>query len=157
MDRLHCFIRAREPGDDAHLVLLAEEVFRPLAEASGHSERYASGQFLDLLASAEIFVAHSAAEGGEAAGFVALEDGGDSLVVRSLCVAPAYEAQGVAHQLLDWSEGLAYGRGRGRLLATVAAGDERSLRLFHSHAFESQRPAPGAAVSTLQKRLAQQL
>jgi GNAT superfamily N-acetyltransferase len=157
MDRLHCFIRAREPGDDAHLMLLAEEVFRPLAEASGHSERYASSQFLDLLESAEIFVAHSAAESGEVAGFVALEDEGDSLVVRSLCVAPAYEAQGVAHQLLDWSEGLAYGRVRGRLLATVAAGDERSLRLFHSHAFESRRPAPGAVVSTLQKRLAQRL
>ena len=155
MDRLHCFIRSREPGDDAHLVLLAEEVFRPLAAASGHSERYASSQFLDLLERAEVFVAHSAAAGGEAAGFVALEDEDDSLVVRCLCVAPAYEAQGVAHQLLDWSEGLAYGRGSGRLLATVAAGDERSLRLFHSHAFESQ-PAAGEGVSTLQKRLAQQ-
>ena len=77
-------------------------------------------------------------------------------MVRCLCVAPAYEARGVAHQLLDWSEGLAYGRGRGRLLATVAAGDERSLRLFHSHAFESQ-PSAAEGVSVLQKRLAQQL
>jgi GNAT superfamily N-acetyltransferase len=155
MDRLHCFIRAREPADDALLVLLAEEVFRPLAEASGHSERYASSQFLDLLERAEVFVAHSAVEGGETAGFVALEDEGDGLAVRCLCVAPAYEAQGVAHQLLDWTEGLAYGRGRGRLLATVAAGDQRSLRLFRSHAFESQ-PARDEGVSTVQKRLAQQ-
>jgi GNAT superfamily N-acetyltransferase len=156
MDRLHCFIRAREPEDDARLVLLAEEVFRPLAEASGHPEHYASSQFLDLLESAEVFVAHGAPEKGEVTGFVALEDEGDGLAVRCLCVAPAYEAQGVAHQLLDWAEGLAYGRGRAWLRANVAAGDERSRRLFHGHAYESLPAAPERDVRTLQKRLAQQ-
>jgi GNAT superfamily N-acetyltransferase len=155
MDRLHCFIRAREPRDDVRLTLLAEEVFRPLALAGGHPERYDSSRFLDLLESAEVFVAHARAEGGQVAGFVALEDEGDGLAVRCLCVAPAYEAQGVAHQLLDWTEGLAYGRGRGKLLTTVAAGDERSLRLFRSHAWESLAGAPDRDACTLQKRLAE--
>jgi len=155
MDRLHCFIRAREPGDDVRLTLLAEEVFRLLAEAGGHPERYASSQFLDLLERAELFVAHAGDEGGEVAGFVALEDEGDGLAVRCLCVAPAYEAQGVAHQLLDWTEGLAYGRGRGRLLTVVAAGDERSLRLFRSHAYESLAERSDRDVLALQKRLAE--
>jgi len=156
MDRLHCFIRAREPGDDISLTLLAEEVFRLLAQASGHPERYASSQFLDLLERAEIFVAHADDVGGEVAGFVALEDEGDGLAVRCLCVAPACEAQGVAHQLLDWTEGLAYGRGRSTLLTTVAAGDQRSLRLFRSHAWESLTAGSDRDACALQKRLAEQ-
>jgi GNAT superfamily N-acetyltransferase len=155
MDRLHCFIRARELGDDVRLTLLAEEVFGLLARASGHPERYASSQFLDLLERAEVFVAQAGDEGGEVAGFVAVEDEADGLAVRCLCVAPAYEAQGVAHQLLDWTEGLAYGRRRSRLLTTVAAGDERSLRLFRSHAYETLTERPDRDARTLQKRLAE--
>ena len=154
MERLRCTIRARQASDDKLLVLLAEEVLRPLAEAGGHAERYHADEFLDLLARADVYVARTTDEAAELAGFVASEADGEALVVRCLCVAPAHEAQGVAHQLLDWTEGLAYGRGTSTLRTVLPRGDERARRLFQSHAYEALAPEAGADVIVLRKQLA---
>lgn len=154
MERLRCHVRVREASDDKLLVLLAEEVFRPLAEARGHAERFHADQFLDLLERAEVYVADARGQAGEVAGFVALEEDGGTLAVRCLCVAPAHEAQGVAHQLLDWTEGLAYGRGAVALQTVLPKDDGHSRRLFQSHAYEVLPATAGSDVTLLCKRLA---
>src|SRR5512144_1185615 len=99
------------PGDESVLFLLAEQNLRPLASQSGHPERYHPDELMDLLHAAEVFIAEA---DDEVAGYVAVEDDAGDLVVRCLCVSPAHEAQAVAHQLLDWVEGVAFSRGARR-------------------------------------------
>lgn len=141
MERLQCEIRLMRPGEESVLFLLAEQSLRPLAWQSGHPERYHPDQLLALLRAAEVFIAQA---DDEVAGYVAVEDDAGDLVVRCLCVSPAHEAQAVAHQLLDWVEGVAFNRGARRVEAFVPAEDEASLHLYRRHDFsgvpESERP-----------------
>lgn len=150
MDRLRCDIRAAAPDDRGKLTLLAEETLHPLAEGAGHPERYHASDLLDLLDRADVYVAEA---GDEAAGFVAVEDDGDDLAVRCVCIHPAYEARGVAHQLLDWVEGVAVARGRTRLTAYVPAADHLSLHLYRGHEYSAQPADEDAEMLVLQKRL----
>jgi len=129
------------PGDESVLYLLAEQNLRPLASQSGHPERYHPDELLHLLRDAEVFIAEA---DDEVAGYVAVEDDAGDLVVRCLCVNPAHEARAVAHQLLDWVEGVAFNRGARRVEAFVPADDAASRHLFQHHDFsgvpESDRP-----------------
>ena len=150
MDRLKCDIRAAAPDDRGMLTLLAEETLHPLAEGAGHPERYHAAELLELLGRADVYVAEA---GDEAAGFVAVEDDGDDLAVRCVCVHPAYEARGVAHQLLDWAEGIAVDRRRTRLTAYVPVADHPSLRLYRGHDFVARPADEDADMVVLQKRL----
>ena len=147
MDRIKCEIRAVRDDDRSMLVLLAEETLHPLAEGAGHPERYCAADVVELLARADVFVAENATE---PAGFVALEAEDDALAVRCICVHPAFEARGVANQLLDWAEGLAIDRRLDRMTALVPAADGPSLRLYRGHGFVA---AGGDEVLTLEKRL----
>ena len=139
MERVKCSVRSAQESDRGMLVLLAEETLHPLAEGSGHPERYRTADLLTLLERADVYVAEA---GGETAGFLAVEGEGDALVLRCLCVGPAFEARGVANQLVDWAEGLAIDRGMARLRAVVPAADNPSLRLYRGHDF-SGSTAPG--------------
>ena len=150
MDRVKCDIRAAAHDDRGMLILLSEETLLPLAEGAGHPERYHTPELLDLLDHADVFVAES---GAETAGFVAVEDEDDGLAVRCLCVHPAFEARGVANQLLDWAEGLAVDRRRARLTAFVPASDNPSLRLYRRHEFVPQPAEDDAEMVVLEKRL----
>ncbi|MBE0528062.1 MAG: GNAT family N-acetyltransferase, partial [Thermoleophilia bacterium] len=104
MERIKCEIRAADQNDRGMLVLLAEETLHPLAEGAGHPERYHTGEVVNLIERADVYVA---AAGGEPAGFVALATDEDALAVRCICVNPGFEGRGVGNQLLDWAEGLA--------------------------------------------------
>ena len=73
--------------------------------------------------------------GEETGGFVAVETDDDAYAVRCICVNPAFEARGVANQLLDWVEGLADHRQLARLVARVPESDAPSLRLYRGHGF----------------------
>jgi ribosomal protein S18 acetylase RimI-like enzyme len=150
VERLHCEIRVMRPGDESVLLLLAEQNLRPLASRSGHPERYHTDEVLYLLRDAEVFIA---AADDEVAGYVAVEDEAGDLVVRCLCVSPAHEAQAVAHQLLDWVEGLAFNRGARRLEAFVPAGDEASLHLYRRHDFSGVPDNERAELIVMEKRL----
>jgi len=132
MERVRCQIRTAREDDLGMLMLLAEETLHPLAEGSGHPERYSSAELLALLDRADVFVAEAE---GEAAGFVAVETEDDALAFRCMCVSPAFEARGVANQLVDWAEGLAVNRRLRRLTAFVPAADHPSLHLYRGHAF----------------------
>jgi len=148
MERVKCEIREADHKDREMLVLLAEETLHPLAEGAGHAERYRTGDVVDLLERADAYVATA---GGEPAGFVALEAAEDALAVRCICVNPAFEARGVANQLLDWAEGLAIDRRLSRLVAHVPAADGPSLHLYRGHGFIGEDA--GAEMLALQKRL----
>jgi ribosomal protein S18 acetylase RimI-like enzyme len=151
VDRVKCDIRDARDDDRGMLTLLAGETLQPLAEGAGHPERYNAAELLELLDRADVYVAVT---GAETVGFVAVEEAGDDLAVRCLCVHPNYEARGVANQLLDWAEGLAVDRRRRRLTAYVPAADQPSLHLYRRHEF-AVRPAPGGEMLELEKRLPQ--
>ena len=150
MERLQCEIRVMRPGDESVLLLLAEQNLRPLAWQSGHPERYHTDEVLYLLRDAEVFIA---AADDEVAGYVAVEDEAGDLVVRCLCVSPAHEAQAVAHQLLEWVEGLAFSRGARRLEVFVPAEDEASLHLYRRHEFSRATDTERAELIVMEKRL----
>jgi len=152
MQRIKCDIRAAREADRSMLVLLAEETLHPLADGSGHPERYHTRELVELLGRADVYVAEAR---DEPAGFVALETEQDALTVRCICVSPAFEAQGVANQLLDWAEGLAIDRRLVRLVAHVPEDDAPSLHLYRGHGFGAkgtgtedrltlEKPLPGS-------------
>lgn len=138
MERMKCSVRNQRDDDRGMLVLLAEETLHPLAEGSGHPERYHADDLLKLLDRADVYVAEAE---GETAGFVAVEAEDDALTLRCVCVSPAFEARGVANQLVDWAEGLAIDHRLGRLRARVPEGDNPSLHLYRGHGF-SASPDP---------------
>jgi len=150
MDRMKCSVREGAPSDKGMLVLLAEETLHPLAEGSGHPEKYHTDELLGLLDRADVFVAEG---GGEVAGFVALETMGDALAVRCMCVGPAFEARGVANQLVDWAEGVAIDRRLSRLTVLVPAGDHPSQRLYRGHDFVPAVGGDEPDILLLEKRL----
>jgi ribosomal protein S18 acetylase RimI-like enzyme len=148
MDRVKCEIREAVLDDHGMLVLLAEETLHPLAEYSGHPERYHTGDVVGLLGRADVFVAQC---GDETGGFVAVETEADACAVRCICVNPGFEARGVANQLLDWVEGLAIERRLSRVVALVPRSDMPSLHLYRGHGFVSSDDA--AEMLALEKRL----
>jgi ribosomal protein S18 acetylase RimI-like enzyme len=135
MERIKCEIRKASTDDHGMLMLLAEETLHPLAEGSGHPERYHAEDVAGLLDRADVFVAQC---GDEPGGFVAVETDGDACAVRCICVNPWFEARGVANQLLDWVEGLAIERRLARLVAVVPESDAPSLRLYRRHGFSGR-------------------
>ena len=85
--------------------------------------------------------------------FVAVEEEGDALAVRCVCVSPAFEARGVANQLVDRAEGLAIDHRLRRLTALVPAGDHPSLRLYRGHDFVPAASPAQPDMLQLEKRL----
>ena len=150
MDRVACEIRTMREDERSLLFLMAEEVLKPLADGSGHTELYRGGDMVGLLESAEVFVA---AHGDEPAGFVAVHGDPPALLVDCLCVGPAHEDETVAHQLMNWVEGLAFNRRLTRLEALVPDADQRSQDLFRGHEFVRQSMTDKPGMVILQKRL----
>ena len=151
MQRIKCEIREAGHDDRSLLVLLAEETLHPLAAGAGHPEKYHTGDVVSLLDRAEVFVAQC---DGEAGGFVAVETADDECAVRCICVNPAFEARGVANQLLDWVEGLAIERRLARLVAFVPESDGPSLHLYRAHGFIGR--VDEGDLLALEKRLPEQ-
>ncbi len=150
MTRVKVEIRAMRSGDESLLLYLAQETLQRLAAGFGHPELYRPGELLELLATAEVYVAES---GSEIAGFVAVEHDAEALDVRCLCVSPAHEAQAVAHQLVAWVEGVACAASVGRLRAFVPAADEPSRHLYRGHEFVPRPVAGRPDLVALEKRL----
>lgn len=132
MEPLKCEIRAMTDEDRAAVFYLGEEVLRLLAEAAGHPERFATDDLMDLLETAEVVVADRA---GEIIGYTAMESEAGALVVRSVSVSPAHEAQHVAHQLLAWVEGVGFDRGIECIRARLPRDDTRSAELYTRRGF----------------------
>jgi ribosomal protein S18 acetylase RimI-like enzyme len=68
---------------------------------------------------------------GHAAGYMAVREDGQALVVDRIVVAPADQGRHVGHRLLDWAEG--YGSSRGMERVRIpAAGSDRRAREFYT-------------------------
>jgi len=150
MTRLKVEIRPMRSGDEGQVFFLGEETLRPLAAAAGHPERFDEDRLLGLLGEASVFVAEA---DGELAGFVAVEREPEVVAVRCLCVSPAHEAEQVAHQLVEWVEGLAFSERAARLRAFVPAADTRSRHLYEAHAFAAMPAGEPPELVVLEKRL----
>jgi len=148
MERLKCQIRAKRASEDSMLVLLAAENLRPLAETRGRGADYRDADVVTLLRSAEVFVAECE---GNIAGCIAVSETRPDLIIELVCVSPAHEARGVAHQLLDWVEGLAFNRQAARMTVLVPTDDHRALHFYRGRAFV---PVPSTGdMIVLEKRL----
>ena len=152
MEILKVTIREATADDRSMLFLLGEECLRPARRARRSSRALRPRPACStLLERAEVYVAES--EAREIAGYVAFDEEAGEVEVRCFCVNPAFEAQRVANQLLDWVEGLAISRGRERLTAFVPAGDETSLHLYRRHDFVARTDAERPDRIALEKRL----
>lgn len=150
MERLRVEIRDMRSGDESALFYLAEETLHELASCFGHEERYRADELMDLFARARVYVAEA---GDEIAGYVVVEREGDTLALRCLCVSPAYEARAVAHQLVDWVEGVAFNQHVARLSALVPADDRASQHLYRGHEFVPVPAADRPQTIVMEKRL----
>jgi len=151
MESLKVTIRRATADDQSMLYLLAEESLCPLALRAGHPERFDGAALVELLERAEVYLAKT--ETDVIAGYVAFDEVADDVILRCFCVSPAHEARMVANRLMDWVEGLAINRGRGRLTAVVPSSDESSLHLYHRHDFTSRAAEGQTDMIALEKRL----
>jgi GNAT superfamily N-acetyltransferase len=87
---------------------------------------------LALLADGTVFVAEL---GGEPAGYVAVEESGESIRIEQLCVHPAHEEEGIGGQLLDWVEGYAISVGSAQLEVVVEGGNDRAADFYRRRGF----------------------
>lgn len=130
-------IRERRPGDDPALGRLVAEVV-PELDAAG--ERLAAPeQPYDVVFVAEL--------NGHPAGFLALRQAGDALLVDRLVVPPADQGRHVGHALLDWAEGYTASRSLRRVAVAAAGVDERAADFYRSRGYTLQgefltRPVP---------------
>jgi len=87
---------------------------------------------LATLARDTVFVAEL---GGEPAGWVALEESGETLRVEQLCVHPAHDEEGIDGQLLEWAEGYAISIGASRLEIVVESGNDLAAAFYRDRGF----------------------
>jgi ribosomal protein S18 acetylase RimI-like enzyme len=95
------------------------------------------GRTLATLERDTVFVAELE---GEPAGYVAVEQSGDTLRIEQLCVHPAHEAEGVGGQLLEWAEGYAIATGAARLEIVVESGNDRATSFYRRRGFVAAGP-----------------
>lgn len=155
MDPLHVSIDRMTPDDRSTVFALAEEVLKPLAQASAHADLFREEQFLALMDRAEVWVAREPDPPGEIAGYAVVEAGEGCLTTRCVCISPGYEGRHVGHRLLEWIEGLAYNRGLTQLEASLARGDRASLHLFQAQGYVAaqERAAQEEPVIVMRKQL----
>ena len=130
-------IRERRPDDDPALGRLVAEVVPELAAAG---QRLAPPEQPNDV----VFVAE---RNGHPAGFLAVRQAGDALLVDRLVVPPADQGQHVGHALLDWAEGYTASRSLRRVAVPARGVDERAAGFYRSRGYTPQgefltRPVP---------------
>jgi hypothetical protein len=114
-------------GDELESLSRLAEAAVPIdvVVAGGRIERE---QVAEQLGGDRVFVAESA---GRRAGYAAVSERGDVLVLDQRGIAPTDQARHVGHTLLDWIEG--YGVSRGlRAVRVPAAGADARARDFYA-------------------------
>jgi GNAT superfamily N-acetyltransferase len=104
-----------------------------LAEAAAPMDVIAAGgriereQVADQLGGDRVFVAESE---GRRAGYAAVSERGDVLVLDQLVVAPTDQGRRVGHRLLDWIEGYGVSRGLRTVRVHPAGADARAVDFY---------------------------
>jgi GNAT superfamily N-acetyltransferase len=118
-------IRPYRAADESVLFTLAKEIF-------GREESWSDAGTMTALETDTVFVAELS---GEAAGFVALEQEKDEILIRQLLVSSLHEGEGVGRQLLAYAEGYAISAGAGRLGVVVEAENRRARDFYGGRGF----------------------
>jgi GNAT superfamily N-acetyltransferase len=114
---------------------MPDVVVRPFREADSGALRRLAGETSEegavVPATPSRDVLFVAEVEGHPAGYMALHEDGQALVVDQMIVAPADQGRHVGHRLLDWAEG--YGSSRGMALVRIpATGSDRRARDFYA-------------------------
>jgi GNAT superfamily N-acetyltransferase len=122
-------VREREPGDDPALQRLVAETVPQIAAAHDRLQTSdgPAGPSDDIVFVAEV--------NGHPAGFLAVRETGDALVLDRLVVAPADQGRRVGHALLDWAEGYCTSRRLRRLAVVVGGADRQALDFYHRRGY----------------------
>jgi ribosomal protein S18 acetylase RimI-like enzyme len=114
----------------------------------GTSPRWRDERTLGVLEGDTVFVAEVE---GRPAGFVAVEEGAETLRIDELFVLPEHEDESVEWQLLEYAEGYAIAKDSTRIEAVVEGDEETTLEPFRRYGF-----APAESAGLLQLTLPQQ-
>ena len=104
----------------------------PLLFGLARMERGADERTLAVLEHETVFVAEV---GGEAAGYVALEQHADVVRIEQVFVSDEHAGEEIEGQLLDFAEGYAIWRSARALQAVVEKENELAQRLFRGRGF----------------------
>jgi ribosomal protein S18 acetylase RimI-like enzyme len=130
-------VREGAPDDGPELRRLAAEALPVDVVAAGGTLQL--GRADDVIESDKVFVAQAE---HHIAGYVAVTEGDDELVVDQLVIAPTDEGRGVGNALLDWAEGYGVSRAKRSIRVVVEDGNDRALRFYHRRGYASS-PAGG--------------
>ena len=116
-------VRPARPGETPRLTQLAEAALRDVT-AAGAAMSDSIGEELGADA---IFVAECE---GRTAGYAAVAERGDTLIVDQLVVAATDRGRHVGHALLDWAEGYGVSRGLRRIQVGLDGADLRARDFY---------------------------
>jgi GNAT superfamily N-acetyltransferase len=118
-------IRPYRADDERFLFSLAKGAF-------GQQEAWSDAGAITALEKETVFVAELS---GEAAGFVALEREGNTVLIDHLLVSSMHEGEGIGRQLLEYAEGFAISLGVHSLRAVVESENRRARDFFCGRGF----------------------
>ena len=130
-------VREAARADAAELRRLAAEALpADVVAAGGTLEPERTDE---VIAADMVFVAHAE---HHIAGYVAVTEGDDELVVDQLVIASTDEGRGVGKVLLDWAEGYGVSRSKRSIRIVVEEGNERALSFYQRRGY-ARAPAGG--------------
>jgi GNAT superfamily N-acetyltransferase len=118
-------VRTAAPQEAPRLARLAETAL--VADVVPGRGEAASPRLEGELRSDEVFVAEC---DGRLAGYLAVAEQGDVLVLDQLVVAPADRGRGVGNALLDWAEGYGISRSLRRVRVSLDGADQRAREFY---------------------------
>jgi ribosomal protein S18 acetylase RimI-like enzyme len=113
----------------------------------GASSRWRDERTLEVLEGDTVFVAEV---DGAPAGFVAVDEGPETLRIDELFVVPEHEDESVEWQLLEYAEGYAIANDSNRIEAVVDGDEDTALAPFRRYGF-----APSSNAGLLELTLPQ--
>ncbi len=126
-------IRPSQADDEPALRRLAVEALDPeLVAIGGHLE---AGRTESAIGSDVVFVAEC---DGHRAGYIALSESSDDLVVDQLVIASTERGRHVGHRLLDWAEGYGVNRSLTRVRIEVEPDNRRALEFYTRRGYNSE-------------------
>jgi ribosomal protein S18 acetylase RimI-like enzyme len=138
-------VREAAPADAAELRRLAAEAVPAEVVAAGGTVEPERTE--EVIAADKLFVAQAE---HHIAGYVAVTEGDEELVVDQLVIASTDEGRGVGNLLLDWAEGYGVSRSKRSIRVVVEEDNQRAL------GFYQRRGYARAAAGGMQRELAHQ-
>ncbi|HYW29758.1 MAG TPA: GNAT family N-acetyltransferase [Gaiellales bacterium] len=123
-------VRDGRPEEVHHLAVVAQAAVPGDVVAAGGS--LDTGRLEGELGSDRLFVAECE---GRVAGYAAVGEDGEGLVLDQLVVAASDQGRGVGNALLDWVEGYGVSRGLRRVRVPAAGADARAREFYQRRGY----------------------